>query len=395
VTKLTAVTVQNVKRGRARREIPDSGCTGLYLLVQPSGKKSWCVRYRHAGAPCKLTLEAGTLADARKAASAALAEVAKGRDPRAAKKAAQEKAELAAADTVRSVCEAWLAREGRRLRTVSQRESVFNRWVYPAFGGRPIGDVKRSEIIRLLDKIEDKSGPRAADIALAALGRVFNWYAPRSDDFRTPIVRGMGRAAPAAERAGSRILNDDEIRRVWAAAGNAGVFGLGVRLLLTTGARLREVFEMRRQETEGTDWILPASRNKVKQELVRPLPRAALDILEALPIIDGCEFYFAPAGRRPFSDFSNAKKLLDQASAVTNWKLHDLRRTSRSLMSRAGVSPDHAERVLGHVIGGVRGVYDRHAFHAEKKAALEALAGLVARIVDPPEGEVIPMMRRR
>jgi integrase len=391
VTKLTALSVQNVKPGSTRREIPDGGCAGLYLLVQPSGKKSWAVRFRHAGRSCKLTLPVTALADARKAATAALAEVAAGRDPREARRTAEEKAQLAKADTVRSVCEAWLEREGRKLRTVDQRKSVFARWVYPEFGGRPIGDVKRSDIIKLLDRIEDQSGPRAADTALAALSRVFNWYAPRSDDFRSPIVRGMGRAAPAVERARSRTLDDDEIRRVWTAAGNAGVFGVGVKLLLLTGARLSEIFKMRRSEIDGDDWVLPAARNKVKQELVRPLPRAALDLLEGLPVIDGCEFYFAPTGKRPFNDYARAKKQLDTASNVGDWRIHDLRRTARSLMSRAGINTDHAERVLGHVIGGVRGVYDRHAFHAEKKHALEALAALIDRIVSPSTGNVVKL----
>jgi integrase len=392
MARLTAVSVQNAKPGPVRREIADGGCTGLYLLIQPkSGRKSWCVRFRHAGKPCKLTLDASTLADARKAATAALAEVAAGRDPREAKKTAEAKAQLAKADTVRSVCEAWLAREGKKLRTVDQRRSVFERWVYPQFGGRPIASVTRGEIVHLLDKIEDQCGPRAADHSLAAVRRVFNWYAPRSDDFRSPIVRGMGRAAPAAERARSRTLTDGEIRRVWAAAGDAGAFGVGVKLLLSVGARLSEIFKMSRSELEGTDWVLPAARNKVKQELVRPLSRAALDLLEGLPIIDGCEFYFALHGRRPFNDFARAKKLLDAASGVAGWRLHDLRRTSRSLMSRAGVNPDHAERVLGHVIGGVRQTYDRHEFYNEKKQALEALAGLIARIVNPPTDNVVAL----
>jgi integrase len=386
--KFTAVSVQNVKPGNTRREIPDGGCAGLYLIVQPlpSGRKSWAVRYRHGGKPVKFTLkDVNTLADARKAATAVLAEVSAKRDPREARQTEQEKAELAKADTVRSVCEAWLDREGKKLRTVGQRRSVFSRWIYPAFGGRPIGDVKRSEIIKLLDKVEDKSGPRAADTTLAALSRVFNWYAPRSDDFKSPIVRGMARSKPAAERARSRVLSDSEIRSVWNAAD--GVFGAGIKLLLLTAARRSEVFQMRRQEVEGADWELPAARNKVKQPLLRPLSKAALDILDELPIIDGCDAYFT-SKRRPFNDFARAKKELDAASGVTGWHIHDVRRTARSLMSRAGVNPDHAERVLGHLIAGVRGVYDRHAFYGEKKFALEALASLVERIVSPPADNV-------
>ena len=75
---------------------------------------------------------------------------------------------------------------------------------------------------------------------------------------------------------------------------------------------------------------------------------------------------------------------------MTGWTLHDLRRTARSLMSRAGIPSDHAERCLGHVIGGVRGVYDRHEFHAEKMRAYEALAAQIDRIVNPKDN-VVPL----
>jgi hypothetical protein len=84
-----------------------------------------------------------------------------------------------------------------------------------------------------------------------------------------------------------------------------------------------------------------------------------------------------------------SKRELDRRSGVSSWRLHDMRRVARSLMSRAGVQVDHAERILGHVLPGVRGVYDRHSFHAEKKHALEALAAQIMRIVDPQDSNVI------
>ena len=77
------------------------------------------------------------------------------------------------------------------------------------------------------------------------------------------------------------------------------------------------------------------------------------------------------------------------------WRLHDLRRTARSLMSRAGVTADIGERVIGHVIPGPRGVYDRHSFFDEKKDALERLTALVQQILDPPQANVVAMPSRR
>jgi integrase len=138
-------------------------------------------------------------------------------------------------------------------------------------------------------------------------------------------------------------------------------------------------------EIVSGDWTLPAARNKTNQDLIRPLSKTALT---TLPAPNG-KFVFGRRGK-PLAVFGDPKARLDEASGVTGWTLHDLRRTARSLMSRAGVPADHAERCLGHVIGGVRGTYDRHEYHAEKSEAFEALAGLVARIVDP-KANVVPL----
>ena len=99
-----------------------------------------------------------------------------------------------------------------------------------------------------------------------------------------------------------------------------------------------------------------------------------------------------PSGPPTFNSFSRAKRDLDaKLGDVPGWVLHDLRRTARSLLSRAAVRPDISERVLGHAIAGVEGVYDRHPYAAEKADALNKLAGLVASIIAPPTGNVVAM----
>jgi hypothetical protein len=219
---LTDVSIRNLKPDPIRRrEVPDPGARGLYVLIQPSGKRGFAVRYRDGnGRPCKLTLgpwPALTLSAARKSAADALHEVARGKDPAKAKQDAKIKAAEARADTLAAVCASYLKREGGKLRTIDQRVSILNRLVYPAMGDRPIGSIKRSEVVYLLDTIEDTSGARMADVALAVLRRIFNWHATRDDEFISPVVRGMGRQNVSEHRR-SRILNDDELRAVWIAA---------------------------------------------------------------------------------------------------------------------------------------------------------------------------------
>ena len=96
----------------------------------------------------------------------------------------------------------------------------------------------------------------------------------------------------------------------------------------------------------------------------------------------------AGPGHTPISGFSKFKARFDRGCPVAPWTIHDLRRTARSLMSRAGVAPDHAERCLGHVIPGVRGVYDRHRYEDEMARAYEALAAQIDRIVSPRQNVV-------
>jgi integrase len=370
--------------GEVQTDYYDEGQPGLALRV--SGRsKTWTYFFTLGDKRHRMrlgTYPATSLARAHTLADEAKADLEAKRDPRAA---------MAKPETLKTICEEYLAREAEALRTGDARKATLERLVYPALGDRPINDLRRSDIVRLLDTIEDDSGPAMADKTLAFVRRVFNWHASRSDDFRSPIVQGMARTKPG-ERARARVLSDDELRVVWKAAEGQGAFGRLVRFLLLTGARRTEAAAMPWAELDGADWILPAARNKTKLDLLRPLPKAALAVLGDRP--EGATFVFSTDdGATPISGYSKFKNEFDKAIAaelrkrdpgaqpLPNFTLHDLRRTARSLMSRAKVPSDHAERVLGHVIGGVRGTYDRHDFRDEKRDALEQLARLVDFIV--------------
>ena len=379
---LTDLAVRNLKPKASRYEMPDGN--GLYVIVQPSGRKSYAVRFRVNGKPKKLTLPKGiTLAEARAEAAGAIVKVQRGADPTVAKRNAREAQQAAVANTFRAVAESYLKREGKKLRSLDWQRRLLERLVYPEMGEAPIGAIKRKAVIALLDKIEDGSGATMAHSTLAVVRRIMACHAARDEDYSSPIVRGMGRIK-SAERARSRILSDDELRSLWKTAEErADPFTAFIRFLLLTAARRDEAREVTWDEIQGDTWTLPAGRNKTKFDLVRPLSTAALALIEAQPRIDGCLFAFTITGKRPLSSLSRLKRDLDAAAGVSGWTIHDLRRTSRSLMSRAGVNSDHAERCLGHVIGGVRGTYDRHAYLAEKRHAFEALAAQIERIVHP------------
>jgi integrase len=168
-----------------------------------------------------------------------------------------------------------------------------------------------------------------------------------------------------------------------------------LKSLLFNAARRNECSMMNSAEVEGRIWVIPGSRYKTKLDHAIPLTDAFQELIGDKPA--ECKrnawFVFSTTnGLRPFSGFSKAKKALDAEIAklrketgresMPRWTLHDLRRTGRSLMSRAKVPTDHAERVLGHMIGGVRQTYDRYEYLDEKCDALAKLSNLLREIID-------------
>lgn len=387
--------------------------------MQPTGRKSFAVRYRVNGRSRKLTLPRGiTLAAARKAATDALHEVEQGRDPAVTKRERKQADRATAANTFKAIAQSYLDREGKkkdgeRLRSLEWRRTLLERLVYPTLGSQPITTIKRKAIIDLLDDIEDgklvcidkktgkpkriEGGPVMAHSALAIIRKIMRWYAVRDEDYVVPIVPGMARIKPD-ERARSRVLSDDELRCVWRTAEErADPFSAMVRFLLLTASRRSEAAgltwdEIVIDDEVGPCWLLPALRNKVKVDLLRPLSQAAQDLLNAQPRIDDCPYVFT-YGRKALAAFSQCKDEFDEASGVTGWTLHDLRRTARTLMSKAAVNTEVAEQALGHLLSGMRKIYNRDDFKPQKKAAFDALAGQIERIVNPSPDVVVPLRR--
>jgi integrase len=420
--KLTDRFCSHIKAD-SRVDYFDEVTTGLALRVTEQGSKSWTYNFTIATRRARMTLgtyPALSLSAARTKAIEARAEVEAGNDPRLTP---------AEGTTLKAVCEDYLAREGKTLRTLEERKSTLNRLVYPALGHRPIGEIRRSEIVQLMDDIEDNSGPVMADRTLEVIRRIMSWHASRTDDFNSPIVRGMARAK-SKDRARKRVLTDDELRAVWKVASeHEAPFDYLVQFILLTATRRNEASEMNRAELHGSDWVIPGARMKEELEHLIPLSSAALALLGSIPVRGENGWFFCSVREDvPICGFSIRKKEFDRkviaelrrvalerndramlqrldeivrlmaappedkeakAKLKQLWyTIHDLRRTARTLMSRAGVNPDHAERCLAHTLPSIRGTYDLYEFKEEKAKAFEALAALISRIVNPQDNVV-------
>jgi integrase len=389
MAKLSTKFIENVKPADVRREIPDSGCRGLYLVVQPTGRKAWAVRYRFGGATRKLTLDGGlTLAAARKAAADALHQLERGSDPATRKFEAQAAAETAAAnrrrDTVDHLAGLFIEQHAKRKtreRSWKQTEHVFHNIVLPAWRGRTVHDIQRRDIRELVESVAENR-PIMANRTLGHLSKFFNWLCERDVISASPCA---GIKPPSKEHARERVLSDDEIKGLWHACGTInGSAGPVVKLLLLTGQRCGEVVGMRRSEIKGDVWTLSPARTKNKQRHEIPLSAQALAVIDGMPVIDE-DFVFTSSATRRLGKMSRAKKALDaQIQPKEPWVLHDLRRTVASGMAALGIRLPVIEKVLNHKSGtfrGIVGVYQRHEYAAEKRDALTRWADHIDALI--------------
>ena len=379
---------------------------GFGVRVTVAGAKSFVLNYRIGTKERRYTIGSWpdwSVLKAVREARLLRQRIDRGQDPQDEKNASRRTAGGTVADLLDEFISEYVRGGSRPLRSADAIESTFNRLVKPQIGKIGIYELKRSAVVSMLRDIADKRGPVMADQTLAFVRKAFNWYAVNGgdDEFVSPIVRGMARTRPR-ERARDRILSDDEIRYIWPALAGAGTFGALVKVLLLTAQRRDEVAHMMRGEI-GKDgiWSIPAERYKTKRPNHVPLSEAVLAVIETQPRIDGSDYVFGSRVKTPFTAFGKSKAKLDGSllaaskTPIPNWTLHDLRRTAKSLMVRAGVRPDISERVLGHVIGGVEGTYDRHSYLEEKRDALEKLAAMIERILDPLPSNVESLSEHR
>ncbi len=383
----------------------DDVVRGLVLRVSKKGHCAWVVMRRVRGErrPTRITIGNAArmrLERAREEARRVLEDMDAGVNPMQKRRAERRERALKAQDVggLKAQARLYLAQVSPELRSAARLQRVFDDIIVPAWGNLSPRDVRRRNVMDLLDKIEKERGPASRRGVLSIMRRFFNWYALRDDGFTSPIIKGM---ETYRNKARARILNDDELRALWVACDEAKprVFGKIVRVLLLTGQRRLEIGEALWGEIKDGVLVVPPERYKTGVEQRVPLSEAVQAILADVP--KHSDFIFSVLGDLPFRGYARSKSDLDERmlahlrkakgdeAELPNWTLHDLRRTARSLMARAGVRPDHAERVLGHLIRGVERVYDRHTYEKEKAEALTALAELIARIVSGQSAEVV------
>ena len=268
---------------------------------------------------------------------------------------------------------------GNKLRTERERGRIISRYIVPRIGDRLFADVRRKDVAELLDRIEDESGKPMADGVLKTFRAISKWVQQRDESYNPPLTTGMSRV-PKGEGRRKRILADDEIRAVWGVPGQYGDF---VRLALLTAQRREKLIGLRWDDITDGVWTIRTEAAREGQSW------------QAQVAADCCRDHRCPTEvrwksicvRRPqqrphgYVRVGQPTRLqFDKLCGVAGWRVHDARRTARSLMSRAGVQTEIAERVLGHTQGELIEIYDQYDYQAEMADALEKLAALIGRI---------------
>lgn len=383
-TALSDQSVARLKPGPKVRTVADGAMLGLYVRVQVSGAASYVVVARDPyGKQIWATLgRTGVLriAEARARAAVAMDRIRQGLP-------AREEPPVEP-DSFGNVAANWIKRhvEPKGLRTAKEIKRVLNRYILPKWAARDIASLRRSDVTALIDHVQDTSGPRMADVVLSTVSRIFHFHAARSDDFIVPLARGMRRET-TAERARSRILTDEELRAVWSYCEQTDdAYARAVRLALLCGQRREKIGGMHWGDLDGDVWRIRAEPREKGNGGELALPPVALALIRAQPCLASDPRVFR------ITNWSKDKANMDAAlPKMSPWRFHDLRRSARSLLQRAGVQSEVAESLLGHTRPGVEGTYARHDYKAEKGVALAKLARLIESIVRPPVGNVVPL----
>ena len=384
---LTVAAVERIKPPvKGQKEHFDAGFPGLALRVSYAGGKSFGFYYRFGGKLRRINLgtyPAISLLEAREAWRAARIAVVKGIDPGAREGVSRN-------DTFASVVAEWIKRDQEprnRARTLYQLKNSIELDLLPAWGHRRINTIGKRDVLETLDRIMDRGATVKARRVFALLGRFFRWCYGREIVFTNPM---LGIEKPGKETSRDRVLSDDELVKVWHAAGD-DLFGCAVRVLALTGARSSEILNLRWAEIDGTTIKLAGDRTKNGEAHVIHLSAPAWAIIEALPRVS--EYVFTLNGKTPTRG-TRAKARLDAAAAIDHWTIHDLRRTLATGLNELGIEPHIADAILGHTVKGVAGVYNRAKYEGQKKTALDVWGAKVMALVEGREpAKVLPMRR--
>ena len=384
--KLTDRQIKNLKIKSQRYEVWEGN--GFGIRIFPTGKKSWVYMYRFQGKARRITFghyPKMSVAEAHAAYGKALAELEKGNDIGTDLVTLNKENRLAL--TVEELVSEYIEKWAKpRKRSWEEDERILTKDVIPFLGKQKAKQIKRRDIVILLDKVLERGSPIAANRTLAVTRRMFNFAVERDIISISPCY---GIKAPAKENQRDRLLNFDEIKSFWHAldvANMSELSRLALRLQLITAQRKGEIISAEWTEFDLTDgwWTIPA--DKVKNGITHrvPLSKLAIEVLQQVKkISDNSLWLFpSPRGNAPFTpEAVNHAVRINNFQNIEHFTPHDLRRTAVSHMTALGIPRLVVSKILNHSENSITAIYDRHSYDKEKKEALEKWGDKLNKII--------------
>ena len=373
---LTDIFIRSVKpSGRSSINVFDSTTRGLCLRIGAGGTKSFChIEGKERTRTYIGQYPALSLAEARTACRRIVSERILGitQKPKATM-------------TLQDAVEQFLTNSEVRNkpRTARDYKRLLTRHFVAPLGKKQIADIEAQDIAKIIDDI--LRTPSECAHAFAVIKIFFRWAIRRRITKNNPTE---GLQGPPKARPRERVLTESELRAVLLNARQSGYpFGKVLELLALTGQRRSEIGALKWQwiDTANRTMTLPSSVTKNKREHKLPYGQAVADLLESIPRTGSFLFPGDRDTELPFSGWSNFKAAFDKRCKIAPWTLHDLRRTFATNLAALGVRLEVTEKLLNHISGsfaGIVGVYQRHGYQDEMRAAMMVWEKRLAEIME-------------
>ena len=365
---------------QSEQHFGDMACKGLSLKITKMGVKSFSYTFRLGSRTGRVTLgqypDIG-LADARAKVELLRKHVAEGTDPRQVKIEEKSHRERTVSKMVSKFIDEYAKPNNKSWR---QAESNLRLHLVSALGSKPVSAVKRGDIRAILVQLINEGKGPSANRAFAHMRKFFSWLV-EGDYLKNSPADHITK--PYKERKRERVLSDQEIKAIWDASKVLSrPYRAWLQLSLLCGQREMETACIKRSKIEEGLWFLTSNETKNRRENVLPLSRQAILIIEELMAGEGEHLLSSGRiGDAPLNGFSKAKVQLDKHSGVGDWRLHDLRRSVATNLSKLGYDRFKIKLVLNHKDTGVTEVYDRYTYLEEKREALQKWADRLDEIV--------------
>jgi integrase len=382
---LTDAGIRKAPTPEKPQKLTDGG--GLYLLHNPSGSKWWRLKYRFGGKEKLLSLgtypETG-LADARAKRDATRKQVQAGIDPSAHRKATKAAGEERAANSFEVIAEEWLAKQHNMSpATLKKARWTLDTLVNPWIGARPISEIHAPEMLKLLQRIEERGAHETAHRTKQRCGQIFRYAIATGRTKHDPTADLRGALTPVKVTHRAAITDPTKVGELLRAIdGYTGSFVVRSALKLAPLLFVRPG-ELRRAEwpefdLDGAQWRIPASKMKMREEHIVPLTEQAVAILRELQPLTGRSRYVFPGERsrqRPMSDAAINAALRRMGFDKDTMTGHGFRAMASTRLNEMGWAPDVIERQLAHAERNkVRAAYNRASYLDERRKMMATWA---------------------